>query len=112
LPNHPITESSLPSPEEVREQLQTILGSRSFVTAVRARRFLTHIVEQTLAGRTEAIKELVLGIKVFDRRADFDPKTVPPKYLNQSVIIEVDRPLFAPYFGESCSSYSAPSFRC
>ncbi len=25
--------------------------------------------------------------------------TVPPKYLNRSVIIEVDQPLFAPYFG-------------
>ncbi len=39
-----------------------------------ARRFLTYIVEQTLAGRTDAIKELVLGIEVFDRPADFDPK--------------------------------------
>jgi hypothetical protein len=26
-------------------------------------------------------------------------RIVPPKYLNRSVIIEVDRPLFAPYFG-------------
>ena len=41
---------------------------------VRARRFLTHIVEQTLAGQTDGIKELVLGIEVFDRPADFDPK--------------------------------------
>ena len=58
----------------VRQQLQAILGSRPFVTAVRARRFLTYIVEETLAGRTGGIKELVLGIEVFDRSADFDPK--------------------------------------
>ncbi len=55
-----------PSPETVRKQLQAILASRPFVTATRARRFLTHIVEQTLAGRTDGIKELVLGIEVFD----------------------------------------------
>ena len=64
----------LPSPEAVRQQLQAILASRPFVTATRARRFLTYIVEQTLAGQTDAIKELVLGIEVFDRPADFDPK--------------------------------------
>jgi TolB-like protein len=77
LPNHPITESSLPSPESVRDQLQVILASRSFVTATRARRFLTYIVDQTLAGRNDAIKELVLGIEVFDRAGDFDPKVDP-----------------------------------
>ena len=62
MPDHPIAESSTPSPEAVRQQLQAILASRPFVTATRARRFLTYIVEQTLAGQTDAIKELVLGI--------------------------------------------------
>ena len=74
MPDQPIAESSTPSPEAVRQQLQAILASRSFVTATRARRFLTYIVEQTLAGQTDAIKELVLGTEVFDRPADFDPK--------------------------------------
>jgi TolB-like protein len=59
----------------VRQQLQAILDSRHFVTAVRARRFLTFIVEQTLARQTDGIKELVLGTEVFDRPKDFDPKT-------------------------------------
>jgi len=74
LPDHPIAESSIPSPEAVRQQLQALLASRPFVTATRARRFLTYVVEQTLAGQTDAIKELVLGIEVFDRPADFDPR--------------------------------------
>jgi len=74
LPHQPIAEASLPSPEAVREQLQAILASRPFITATRARRFLTYIVEQTLVGQTDAIKELVLGTEVFDRPADFDPK--------------------------------------
>ena len=77
LPDHPITESRLPSPEAVQAQLQAILASRPFLTATRARRFLTHIVEQTLAGQTDGIKELVLGIEVFDRPTDFDPKADP-----------------------------------
>ena len=74
MPDHPITELPLPSPEAVRQQLQAILDSRPFVTATRARRFLTYIVEETLTGRTDAIKELVLGIEVCDRPGDFDPK--------------------------------------
>ena len=74
MPHQPIAEASLPSPEAVREQLQAILASRPFITATRARRFLTYIVEQTLVGQTDAIKELVLGTEVFDRPADFDPK--------------------------------------
>ena len=74
LPDYPIAESSIPSPESVRQHLQAVLASRSFVTATRARRFLTYIVEQTLAGQTAGIKELVLGTEVFDRPSDFDPK--------------------------------------
>ena len=35
---------------------------------------LTHIVEQTLAGETDGIKELVLASEVFDRPGDFDPR--------------------------------------
>jgi serine/threonine-protein kinase len=54
--------------------LSAILASRPFANAVRARRFLTYIVEETLAGRTDAIKEPVLGTEVFDRAVDFDPK--------------------------------------
>lgn len=71
------TPPATPSPEEVRTHLQAVLAGRSFANATRARRFLTYIVEQTLAGQTDAIKELVLGIEVFDRPADFDPKIDP-----------------------------------
>ena len=63
LSEHPITGSSHPTPEAVRGQLQTILASRQFVTATRPKRFLRYIVEQRLAGQTDAIKELVLGIE-------------------------------------------------
>ncbi len=74
MADNPTRESSLPSAEAVRQQLQAILESRPFATATRGKRFLTYIVEQTLAGNSESIKELVLGIEVFDRSTDFDPK--------------------------------------
>ena len=63
------------APGAVREELQRILASRVFATAARSQRFLSYIIEQTLAGHQDAIKELVLGIEVFDRSNSFDPRT-------------------------------------
>src|SRR4051794_8937154 len=63
-----------PTPVEVRQHLDAILASQRFLNAARAQRFLVYVVEETLAGRTSGIKELVLGIQVFDRPPDFDPK--------------------------------------
>src|SRR5690242_15378777 len=68
-------DSSPPSAESVRGELQRILASSAFATAARSRRFLTYVVEQTLAGHPESVKELILGIEVFDRPTDFDPRT-------------------------------------
>ncbi len=62
------------SPESIRLQLNEILSSKPFAMAARSRRFLTYIVEQTLAGEGDKIKEAVLGVEVFDRPADFDPR--------------------------------------
>src|SRR6266567_2267178 len=69
--------TDLPPPcdEPVRGELERILASKGFVSATRLRRFLTYVVEQRLAGRIDGIKELVLGIEVFDRPSDFDPRT-------------------------------------
>lgn len=77
MPDQPAGSTELPPPcaELVREELQRILASRGFAAAARLRRFLTYVVEQTLADRHDAIKELILGIEVFDRPSDFDPRT-------------------------------------
>src|SRR4051812_23284077 len=40
-------------------------------------RFLRFVVEQTLAGRGEEMKESLVGIDVFDRAADYDPRIDP-----------------------------------
>jgi TolB-like protein len=63
-----------PTPEEVRSELETVLASRSFAGSARLSRFLRFVVERTLAGDGERLKEYVLGIEVFDRGADYDPR--------------------------------------
>jgi TolB-like protein len=67
-------EGTAVSADEVREELSRILSSEGFASAARARRFLSYVVEETLNGRGDEIKELVLGVEVFDRPPDFDPR--------------------------------------
>lgn len=64
-------------PAKISEQLRRIVESPGFSGAPRMQRFLTFIVESAQAGETEALKESVLGREVFDRGADFDPRTDP-----------------------------------
>jgi hypothetical protein len=63
-----------PTHESVRLELQNILGSSAFATAARSRRFLSWVTEKTLAGEADEIKEFTVGVEVFDRADDFDPK--------------------------------------
>ena len=63
------------SPDEAMAQLGRILDSETFSKALVLRRFLQFLVERTLQGRTDEIKEYALGVDVFDRGSDFDPRT-------------------------------------
>ncbi|HEY1342348.1 MAG TPA: tetratricopeptide repeat protein [Bryobacteraceae bacterium] len=54
-----------------------MVGSAAFAQSDRLRRFLQFIVTETLAGRREQIKEYAVGVEVFDRGAEFDPRTDP-----------------------------------
>ncbi len=59
------------------EQLERILKSTPLVTSPSLSRFLRYIVEETLAGRGAAIREYTLGVHVFDRGEDFNPRLDP-----------------------------------
>lgn len=59
---------------EVRLCLDKILASPSFANSPRMQQFLQFIVEETLQGRTDAIKETVIASCVFNRKSDFDPR--------------------------------------
>src|ERR1700687_34937 len=40
-------------------------------------RFLRFAVERALSGQSEQLKEYVLGVEVFDRKASYDPRVDP-----------------------------------
>jgi Tol biopolymer transport system component len=61
--------------ETVRAQLGRILCSTVFVSSPRMSKFLRFVVETTLDGKSESIKEYVIAIEVFDKAADYDPQT-------------------------------------
>src|SRR5262245_30483712 len=62
---------------EIRRQLDRILTSRYFARSERLCRFLRFSVEQLLAGTGEQVKEQLIGIEVFDRAPDYDPRIDP-----------------------------------
>jgi adenylate cyclase len=70
-------EDNAPIEEEVRLELQKMLASKDFDSSSRNRRFLTFVVEETLAGRGNRIKAYNVALAVFDRPSDFDPLTDP-----------------------------------
>jgi len=59
------------------EQLERILNSAQLVTSPSLSRFLRYIVEETLAGRSAEIREYTLGVYVFDRGDEFNPRLDP-----------------------------------
>ena len=63
--------------EEIRNHLKRVLSSRAFSNSERMRRFLHFSVEEALAGRGNDLKESLIGMRVFDRAADYDPRLDP-----------------------------------
>jgi tetratricopeptide (TPR) repeat protein len=61
----------------VNDQLARITKSPPLVSSPSLCRFLRYIVAETLAGRASGIKEQVLGLEVFDRGPDFNPRLDP-----------------------------------
>ena len=57
----------------VREQLARIVDSPGFVSSARLSRFLTHIVDRTIARELNSLKEFSIAMEVFDRSSDYDP---------------------------------------
>lgn len=68
------TVAMTPAPDEVRSQLERLLASEVFRSSNRLSRFLQFIVEQSLAGEQDRLKEYVIGVEVFDRDDDYDPR--------------------------------------
>ena len=69
--------SQLSTQQVIAEQMERITGSAHFRNSKRYPALLRYIVEETLAGRGESLKERTLGLCVFDRSADYDTNMDP-----------------------------------
>jgi serine/threonine-protein kinase len=66
-------ESNIPV-EAIRAELERVLASHAFSTSERLSQFLRFVVEQSLEGKADALKEWLLGVRVFGRSDAFDPR--------------------------------------
>jgi TolB-like protein len=60
--------------ETFRRQLERVLASPGFARSERLSRLLRFVVERHLEGRDTELKESLIGIEVFGRPPDYDPK--------------------------------------
>jgi hypothetical protein len=65
------------SRSELLDQLERMVRSKHFRNSKRYPSFLRFVVEQTLAGKTETLKERTLGVDVFARPSDYDTNDDP-----------------------------------
>jgi hypothetical protein len=66
-------EANRASPQAVREELQRLLASREFRASRRCQDFLRYVVETTLAGAADSLKERTIGMEVFGRPTSYEP---------------------------------------
>ena len=59
---------------EIQAEVAHIIESRWFRESTQLRNLLTYVVEETLAGRPDGLKEYSLGREVFHRPPDYDPR--------------------------------------
>ena len=65
------------APADLEAQLERILSQPKFRVAVQLSRFLRFVVEETLAGRQEQIKQYTIAVDALGRDPDFDPQINP-----------------------------------
>jgi hypothetical protein len=61
----------------IQEQVGRLLANSHFSQSRRFPSFLRYVVEKTLAGQEDALKERTLGVEIFGRAADYDTASDP-----------------------------------
>ncbi len=61
----------------IQEQLERLLASPYFNHSRRFPLFLRYVVERTLSGHEDSLKERTLGVEIFGRRPDYDTASDP-----------------------------------
>ena len=64
-----------PAHDDILAQVTRILASTEFTASARLQKFLSFLVAETLAGRSDRLKEYAIAIDVFERDESFDPQT-------------------------------------
>ncbi len=82
---------------QVQEALSEILKSAPFRTSKQSQQLLKYIVDQTLAGHLEHLKERIIGAEVFGRPPDYDTNDDP---IVRARAAEVRKRLAQYYVGE------------
>ena len=111
---------------EILQALECVTAHELFVRADRLRAFLSYVVRQTLAGAQAELKEYVIGVEVYGKGGDFDPRLdaavrVDARRLREklhtyyatagasdAIRIEVPKGTYAPVFFRSGNSGSEP----
>lgn len=70
------TDQHIPA-SSVEESLQKILNSPHFKDALQLQLLLKFIVENSINGRDDALKERIIGMSVFGRKADYETADDP-----------------------------------
>jgi len=65
------------SPDRIRDQLSRILASPKFNSSKQLSRFLSFVVEQSLKGDSDRIKQYTIAVEVLGYGDDFDPQSDP-----------------------------------
>ncbi len=66
-----------PAPEAVKEQLGRLLASPRFASSPRCQILLSYVVEKSLKGDADSLKERNIGIEVFKRDPAYDTNADP-----------------------------------
>jgi hypothetical protein len=82
---------------DILVQLTQIQNSHAFCNSARSKEFLSYVVEQTLAGRTDILKERSIGVDLFHRAPSYDTSEDPIVRVKAG---EVRRRLAEYYAGE------------
>src|SRR5215475_5758137 len=65
--------SAHPTEEQILAELSRVLASHQFRSSKRCQDFLHYVVEHTLRGHADTLKERTIGMEVFARPASYDP---------------------------------------
>jgi len=84
------------TPGAVRDQLETLVQDPVFRSSKRSVQFLRYVVEETLEGSADQIKERTIGVEVFGRHPSYDTNV---DHIVRTAAIELRKRL-AIYYGD------------